>query len=250
MQLMPLSEWNAAENQLAVAIMPGAFGAHIGVAYTAEGGQRKVLHLQWHMKLENQAIPVESGPRWIAVPIAIPPIACKQVVAIVRAVAATKPAIGYGLHSQLVGHSFDQSGNYTPVAGSDGLTCATFVYELFAGCAVKLIDLTTWKPTLKGFFWGNDVYQLLEKKQASVDHLKAVRRNINGLRLHPLEIAAAASSGPKAWPLDYQVACSGADRVEVAARRYSSVRTTRGFVRATIQSLLGKQDFLRDIEYF
>ena len=175
---------------------------HIGIGFHSVNDGPQVLHLAWHMNLQTQAIPIDLKTCWAAFAISMPLSASKQLVAFVRAVSRRKASIGYGLGFLSAAGSFAPNGSYKQPRGNDGLTCASFVVEVFRGAMVQLVNLSSWRPDPANIAWGEDVCKHLQGA-ASDEHVAAVRANVNGLRLRPFEVAGAARLGHQAWPAEF-----------------------------------------------
>lgn len=193
-------------DQLAVAVTRGGFnGGHSGLAFHHGVHGPQVLHLAWHKKLLLEAVPeAVSSSCWVAAPLSLPPSASKQIVAYVRTVAGMMPTIDYGTNFLASIGSFSHDGSYTPPAGSKGLTCASFVVEVLRGGKVNLVDESTWESNGLNVQWANSVCDYLARYDPV--HAEAVRRDINGVRLIPFEVAGAASNSYASWPIDYTTA--------------------------------------------
>ena len=192
--------------QVAIAIAHSAYGGgHIGLAFHSAKAGPQVLHLSWHRKLEAHAVPDGLQTCWAADPLSVPPSASRQLVALIRAVAARGATINYGINFVAARGSFGANGSYKPPKGSDGLTCATFVVEVLRAGMVDLVKSNSWRQSPENVAWGNSVCEELAKA-ADAEHVAAVRRNVNGLRLRPFEVAGAAQLGPERWPVDFDSA--------------------------------------------
>jgi hypothetical protein len=147
---------------------------------------------------------MELATCWVATPLKIPTGASKAIVALARAVATRGPTINYGINFIAARGSFDPNGAYKPPKGSDGLTCATFIVELLRAGKIDLVKSANWKANVANVEWANQVCNSLANTPG-VDqaHVDAVRRNINGLRMRPFEVAGAASLDPKSWPAEF-----------------------------------------------
>ncbi|QDQ25640.1 hypothetical protein FNU76_04315 [Chitinimonas arctica] len=205
MAFQNLNDVQFSADQVVIAISHSDFGGgHIGIGFHTAKAGAKIMHLAWHHRLEMQEIPDFSRKScWAADVLVIPPLASKQLVAFIRAVATKCPKISYGINFLAARGSFQANASYKPPKGSDGLTCATFVIEVLRAGKVNLINGDTWMPTPQNVSWGNNVCALLEK-WADAEHVDAVKRNINGLRIRPFEVAGAAQLGYKKWPVDFQ----------------------------------------------
>lgn len=210
-----------AKEEVAVAIAHGALGSHAGIAFHSAKDGIQLLHLQFHQKLAVDTYPLSYC--WITSPVAIPQLASKQLVGIVRAVAKRKPSINYGIDFIVAKGSFDANGHYKPPKGNKGLTCATFVSEIFRAASLPLIDEDTWEESSINIQWGNDVCGLLRKHKVSEDHIAEVKSTINGLRVRPEEIGAASKLPYKDRPVTYKVASSNADEVMSALYKHCPI---------------------------
>jgi hypothetical protein len=205
------------ENEIALAIFHSDLGGgHLGIIFNEKGNELKVMELGWHHTFWVSDIPHRNCG--IAVPLALPPKAGKSVVATMRAVSRKKPKISYGIDFIASKGSFVGT-TYSPPKGSDGLTCASFVLEVLRSAAVPLIRENTWTECDANREWAADVIRLLRTHGADDKHVAAVEKSVNGLRLIPFELAAAA-----VLPLDKRPA-SYADVQETAAELRSQLNT-------------------------
>jgi hypothetical protein len=218
MPLSRLTQLAFDREQVAIAVSDGRFGAHIGIAYHAADERLSLLHLFGHLVVRADFVS-DVTQCWAACVVELPLVLGKQFVAIVRAIANKPPKIPYGLNLVAASGSFDSSGAYSPPPGSDGLTCASFVSEIFSATGLNLVDLTTWPSNLENLEWGNSVIKSLEEQGASKEHLATLGLTNQGLRLHPFEVAAAANSPYTNWPLDFTKARAGMAGIEIGHRR-------------------------------
>jgi len=219
MAFAPLNEDSFSEDQVAVAVRDGGFsGGHVGIGFFGKDGQPKVLHLAWHHRRRIDFIPEDiDGDCWIAQVLPVPPSAGKQIVAYLRVTSAENMLIPYGLDILAARGSFGVDGKYRPSSDSDGLTCATFVTEVFRGAEVQLLEEDTWPLTAANVEWGKVVHKELAHNQADPLHIAAVANNIEkGLRIRPFEVAGASDMGPNFWPVSFQDSQQPADAVEAA----------------------------------
>lgn len=203
------------KEQVVIAVSSSPLGGgHLGIGFHSVRNGPQVLHLEWHRRLRAHAIPAELVTCWIASPLNIPTGASKAIVALARAVATRGATINYGINFLSARGSFDPNGTYKPPKGSDGLTCATFIVELLRAGKVDLVKSENWKAHAANTDWANIVCNSLANTP-SVDpaHVDAVRRNINGLRMRPFEVAGAASLDSKSWPAEFDDVQGPAKRV-------------------------------------
>jgi hypothetical protein len=153
---------------------------------------------------------------WICTTLLLPPSASKQLVAFVRAISKKRPQINYGIGAIAAKGSFSANGSYSPPKGSDGLTCATFVVEVFRAVAIPLMDYSSWPAGTANVSWGNSVCTELQRTGAEADHVDAVRKNIGGLRVRPYEVVGAAMLSPNQRPASYTDVQPGATSADTA----------------------------------
>ncbi|GLS95843.1 hypothetical protein [Piscinibacter gummiphilus] len=192
-------------DQIAVAISHSSMGAgHVGIGFHSVADGPQVLHLAWHRKLKIERVLDELTQCWAAEPCALPPSAGKQVVAFVRAVAKRGPTINYAVDFIASRGSFSGNGAYKAPKGSHGLTCASFVAEVFRGAGAPLVKSETWRDDFANREWGERVCKQLEADEhVEVGHAEAVRKTISSLRLRPFEVAGACRVSPKEWPATF-----------------------------------------------
>jgi hypothetical protein len=204
------------KEQVAVAISHSDMGAgHIGIGFHSVKEGPQVLHLAWHRRLVIDRIPDELKQCWASEPYNLPHSTAKQVVAYVRTVAKRGASINYAVDFISSKGSFDANGTYTPPKGSHGLTCASFVLEVFRGAKIPLIQSETWRHETANLEWGEKVCAQLEADDA-VDqrHVDAVRKSLNGIRLRPFELAGTFRLPPKELPASFDAAQGPAAEVE------------------------------------
>lgn len=193
-----------------MSIMRGNFGTHVGLVFTDAQKATKIIHLAWHKTLKVDEYP--SSVCCIATVLDLPDTTAKIFVGVLRKIAKRQPHISYGINVLRAAGSFSADGDYRAPKGSDGLTCATFVSELFRALGVPLIKESTW-PTGVNEDWALAVCSELEKRGADADHVAAVRSNARGMRVRPEELGSAADQPHAAWPLGYDDAVAGAASV-------------------------------------
>lgn len=205
---MPLININATAefrtDQVVIAISKSHYdGGHIGLGFHSVKSGPQVLHLAWHQKLCVHSIPDELEASWFVEVLSIPPSASKQLVSLIRAVATRLPKINYGINFMVTRGAFDANGNYKLPKNGDGLTCATFILEVLRAGMVRLLKEETWLYSAANVDWANSVCDQLAKTVSS-EHAEIVRKNMNGLRIRPFEVAGAAQLGSKKWPADFE----------------------------------------------
>ena len=160
-------------DQVAIAVTNTDFGSdgHIGIGFHSAKAGPKVLHLAWHQMLRVDSVPSDLKRCWAANPLEMPQSASKQLVALIRSIAARGPSINYGIDFVAAKNSFTANGTYKPGKRSDGLTCASFVVEVLRAGAVKLVNEHTWKDLPENIEWGNAVCKALAASKVPVSTL-------------------------------------------------------------------------------
>jgi len=190
-------------DQIGLALSEGAWDAHVAIAFrSVDDHELKFLHF-----FKNKSVRCDSrrqlvGRRWIGCIAGLSPLACKPLVGIVRVIAKNQPPIKLGINLKATPGSFTE-GVYAPPPGSDGLTCTSFVAEIFRDAGYKLVDLASWPANFDNLQWGDQVHKALCKQGAPADQLDAVLANNTGLRLHPFEVGAVGEMPSNQWPVDY-----------------------------------------------
>lgn len=204
------------QDQVAVAVSHSPMGAgHVGIGFHSVKDGPQVLHLAWHRRLSVDRVPDELKQCWSAEPCNLPQSAGKQVVAFVRAVAKRGAKINYAVNFIASKDSFSSNGTYKPPKGSHGLTCASFVLEVFRGGKIPLVRSDTWRDEPMNIDWGNRVCAQLEKdKDVDPGHVEAVRKTVSGFRLRPFEVAGACRLPLKDLPASFEAVQEPATQVE------------------------------------
>lgn len=192
------------KNEVCLALTCGGFGHHIGILFRSAEDQVFLMHLNWHHRLDVEVFPDKGC--WVAATLALPTSASKQAVGFVRAVSRRKAQIPYGIGLRTMRGSFDSKGSYKTPKGNDGLTCATFVNEVFRGASLPLVDEAAWKDLPENLAWGIAVCRALEATNVDPSHVAKVKANISGLRVRPEEVAASATVGALDRPINFDVA--------------------------------------------
>ncbi|WP_156320517.1 hypothetical protein [Pseudomonas lini] len=221
MGFSPLCDFNLPENGVAVALSHSPLGGgHLGIVFNETGGRLRLLELRWHLDLMVTDLPVESC--WIVTSVDIPPTASKQVVAKIRAISRKLPKINYGIDFIAAKGSF-QGTVYSAPKGSNGLTCSSFVLEVFRTATIPMIQEDTWCTSEANVSWGNSVCDYLERTHVEAKHVQAVRSDIKGLRLIPFELAAAASLPKEQRPINYDTIQSFALQAQADLNRICQI---------------------------
>lgn len=193
--------------QVAVAISSGSFGCHLGIVYSLNGKEAFLVHLAWHKSLcvENFKIngPNDSdgeGATWLTQIVPLPIEVSGQIAALIHTLGdryndESNGGVDYGINFFLSCGAISSDGIYKLLPGGDGLTCSTFISSIFETFQLPLVEANTWEDSESNRAWGRAVVCFMEQSdKINQDHINAVKKNINGIRLRPEEVAAAAES--------------------------------------------------------
>lgn len=169
---------------------------HIGIIYN-KNGQTWLIHLAWDCSLKDEPIP--ENFYW-----GLSSLDNDERALIASYVPELKnnKDIRYAFinKNKIV---FDTDGKYIIRPPGEGLTCATFVMEVFEWLYLPVVDQKSWetRDTDQPFF---DCILKFLKKQMSDDYIKHIEENRDVPRFRPEEIAAGVISDE--FPLSFQKA--------------------------------------------
>ena len=202
------------KDEVAIAIMRGGFGSHIGIVFNSAKEGAQLIHLAFHRDLRVEPFPeCDSCNCWIVKKIHLPKVAAKQFIGLVRVVAKRKPSISYAPDFTSSKNSFDAKGTYKQPRNSHGLTCASFVLEIFRAAFLLIINDETWIASEENLEWERSVIALLEKTGAEKEHIDKLKSNPKGMRIRPEELGGATDFPYKDWPINYLEASEKAKAV-------------------------------------
>jgi hypothetical protein len=188
----------------AVAIGPGGLPdiLHSGVFFVDLVGVElrvSMLHLEMHHRLTCE--PPRPGFFWVEG--TIPRERARLLARFCKTVEKRYPdgAISYAL--KYYGDGLTESGEYVSTKGR-GLTCSTFVLEIFRLQGLPLLDPASW-PTRAGDRADQvRIVRAIKAVGAEPDHVEAVTKEIGCTRFRAEEVAAAATS--ESLPATFQYA--------------------------------------------
>lgn len=131
--------------------------------------------------------------------------------AYLSSVASKNPTIKYGLDWKGAKGSFNKQGFYSPPEGSNGLSCATFLSEIFAGHGLALVKDSDWPENKKQERdWRDGVVKraretLADGRGSLTEEDIQDMANVDPLiRLRPVHVAAAlATPSVPRKPMNY-----------------------------------------------
>jgi hypothetical protein len=102
------------------------------------------------------------------------------------------------------GASFDpRTGEYQNTELGSGLTCATFILDVFTGLQIHLIDKSTWGKRDEDEAWKNKILKMVNV-HADDDHKKVLRDAEEFVRYKPSEVACSFGIEKTHWPVTFQ----------------------------------------------
>ncbi len=173
---------------------PNSIQNHIAILYKFDSDEPKLLHLAWHEDLRTEQTPnnkyiwIDLGEQFTEID--------KQIILahVFKIVEANGSAvIPYGFDSK--GQYIDlETGKFKPSLKAVGLTCATFVLQVFKSCGFELVNLDSWqKKDKKAIRWQKEMLKtLVEREGVSKEFLEHQTANIGSRRYLPEEVAAAS----------------------------------------------------------
>ncbi len=182
---------------------------HVGLLYKIDEKQQSMsLHLAWHYVLINS--PPSDDYFWVDCGLDVYNKAalaafCKTVYDVNR-----RDTIPYGI--DLSGRSFDPiTGRWDPGSSTDGLTCATFVMEIFSALGHDLFDKDTWERRASDEAWQAHIISTLVSNGADHQHVAAQIGLIGAFRFRPEEVAGAVPQ--EHYPVPFEDSVSYANEI-------------------------------------
>lgn len=192
---------------------------HVGLLYRDSTGV-KLCHLAFHHDLRIEA--ARPDYCWAVASVFAGDDLSAQVFAGRLIVLSEKQGyipneIPYGFHSE--GTAFNTKGEFVgfPKAGM-GLTCATFILEMFHSMAFPIANLETWIDRDSDLEWQNVIVETLQELYP--EHAKAVANYRGSVRVRPEEVVACAITmdPPTAFERATQLAGSILSEIEAASK--------------------------------
>ncbi len=179
----------------AVGIFMTATGFHVGVLNRVDGDAARVVHLAFHHNLLDEV----ADETWGWVEPALLGETLQVVGAFARRIhrAHRDGRLPYALRLDVT--RFDAVGRLLLGPTEHGLTCATFVLEVFRSAGVDLLDLDSWANRSPNRIAEDDAAQraLVERLELrDPAHAAAVDSEVGCFRFRPEEVAAATANPP------------------------------------------------------
>lgn len=182
-----LPDISTLQQRAAVALIAGAVGLHTGLLFRAADGETRVLHLAMHLRLESG-----TCEKWVCADPGLDAIELDSVAGFCTLLNARRPRLPYGFR---LGESrLDESGRFVAGANETGLTCATFVVAVFEWAKVPLIDVSTWEVRTDDQEAQRELVEVLARsRDATKEHIAAVKREVGCIRVRAEEVAASST---------------------------------------------------------
>ncbi len=192
---------------------------HIGILYKPEDAlPAMLLHLAFHHRLQNDIASGKEGYIWLDC--GLHPLNKSSMSAYCALLAKNNPpdSISYGF--DLSGKCFDPiTAKWQPSSENTGLTCATFIVEIFDTLGHKLIDLDTWPQRDEDQEWQKDILNLIKQSLPEGDpYIRAQMENIGNIRIRPEE--AGASIACDSIPIAFDECMPLANQIQDALRAH------------------------------
>lgn len=181
---------------LAIAVCrTGEDQRHVGLIYCVDDQEPMLCDLAWHYRLRYE--PPEIQPRWARSRLFWRTVSLHEankrlLVAVLEEQRIYGSEIPYGF--DVVSPCFTPEGIYVPQPPGKGLTCVTFIIEIYKLKSLPLLIEETWPPRPDDVAWQNWIIEQLEEGGASVDHIEAIKNDIGVLRIRPEEAVSAVIS--------------------------------------------------------
>jgi hypothetical protein len=159
---------------------------HVGLIYRVDN-DLNLLHLAWHIDLRNE--PVKPGYFWGVCGLFVDDALNGKIFAArMLSVARNQGIIPYGVYAN--GKAFAENGSFVPFPEPGmGLTCATFVIQLFHSFGHAICDLSSWEARDDDATWQAEIIEKLREDYPQ--HADRVSDYIGRHRIRPEEAAAA-----------------------------------------------------------
>lgn len=178
---------------------------HVGLTYVhPETGATRILDLLGSNRVRDEAMAWrECRKQYLYAPARLSELNRKTFPGYLANVALNAREIPFGIDWLGSIGSFDIDGFYCPKDGEPGLTCATFVSEIFRGWAMQVVDETDWPlNTEEGLRWRTELVASLRRNgKTPEDQIEAIERLDPVVRLSPADIAAAGTQNSELWPM-------------------------------------------------
>ncbi|WP_343565498.1 hypothetical protein [Kiloniella sp. b19] len=188
---------------------------HIGILYKIDDKEARVSHLAWHMELKDEDVKEfllkaseKSTCVWFQSGLEDHE---RRLVSIALAGMAERGQLPGIPYSTLYSGKYFEEGTlqYVRDEVGAGLTCATFVMQVFESLGYPVVDVESWLDRPEDIDWQRMILEMLEhwgvKNGVSIEeHVKAIREQPASCRFRPEEVAYCTTRDE--IPVTYQEA--------------------------------------------
>lgn len=190
---------------IAIGTPQGPQQRHVGIIYREGGRPPRMCHLAWHFRLQDEDLP--AGYLWGGSGLDAANKA--YMAAYVSLLPQNAAVVPYGI--QATEPCFDDAGRYVEQPIGYGLTCATFILNVFARRGLDLLQTDPWPARPDDAVWQRQIIDALEAHGASAEHIKAMREHVGAPRFRPEEVAAGGIA--EDTPLTFEEAVALAEEI-------------------------------------
>ena len=166
---------------------------HVGLVYIRDEVTPILCHLAWHhmLRFEDPVVRPSwsiSNIHWQEVN--LDHINRRVIAGWLEDLRSNPNDIPYGF--DIEPPVFSANGQYIVQPNGKGLTCATFVVEVYRANALPLLDEDTWPSRFdEDTSWQEQILEFLRNTGAEESHIDALSSDIGCVRFKPEEVAAA-----------------------------------------------------------
>lgn len=166
---------------------------HLGLLIRTETGELSLIHLGWHHYLENDTPPDECYC-WVQLDWMNKTVATSIIDWCLEVAEINKNSIQYSILYGGDSH-FDTNSQFVDGPPGFGLTCATFVLDIFHNFGLELLDIEGWTHREGDKQWADFILDMLKKtRHVSQEHLEAQQAMMDKfVRFRPEEVAGGAA---------------------------------------------------------
>jgi hypothetical protein len=200
-------------------IGPGAFSSHIGILFKDTNDKPVFLHLAGHNSLLGDNPEEGKWGKFFWIQCNLHPVLLRVMAGICQHCNDHKPEIPYSI--KYFGDYFlDMEGfEIARDAPGDGLSCATFVLEIFRKRGLEVLKLEDWPLFQDSELMDRIVGFLEQHTTADQNQIQALKSSLGTFpRFEPAQVAAGAIQSENNMPLGYVIASQMAENIEIQYR--------------------------------
>lgn len=191
---------------------------HIGILFKNEASEpSQLLHLAWHYRLQCNP----PNIKYVWLDCGLDPYNKAALAAYCQLIFHVNgpDRIPYGIDVSC--KCFDpMTGAWIATNKNDGLTCSTFVMEVFAAQGHNLLDVSTWQHRASDEDWQLYIIDKLMENGADDKHIAYQLESIGAFRFRPEEVAGAVPQDT--YPISFPDAVKYAHSLLERLNEYSA----------------------------